>query len=103
MTPGAVVSIHVTARRGDPTELVMQCGVIAGKGIEGDRHFGQTRSRHVSLIEIEAIEALRRDYNVNIAPGDARREVVTSGVALNHLVGREFQVGEVRLLGTQLC
>jgi MOSC domain-containing protein YiiM len=29
--------------------------------------------------------------------------VVTRGVPLNHLVGREFQVGAVRLRGMRLC
>jgi len=33
----------------------------------------------------------------------ARRNVVTRGVPLNHLVGREFQIGAVRLRGTRLC
>jgi MOSC domain-containing protein YiiM len=28
---------------------------------------------------------------------------VTRGVPLNHLVGREFQVGAVRLFGRRLC
>jgi MOSC domain-containing protein YiiM len=55
------------------------------------------------LIEIEAIEALRRDYDIDIAPGLSRRNIVTRGVALNHLVEREFTVGEVILRGTRLC
>jgi MOSC domain-containing protein YiiM len=37
------------------------------------------------------------------SPGAARRNLVTRGVPLNHLVGREFQVGGVRLRGTRLC
>src|ERR1700693_5308349 len=36
-------------------------------------------------------------------PGAVRRNVVTRGVPINHLVGREFQVGAVRLRGTRLC
>ena len=60
-------------------------------------------SRQVTLIEIETIEALERDQNIAVAPGAARRNVVTRGVPLNHLVGREFQVGAVRLRGTRLC
>jgi MOSC domain-containing protein YiiM len=57
----------------------------------------------VTLIEIEAIEALERDYGVKLSPGDARRNIVTRGVALNHLVGKEFRVGEVVLRGIRLC
>jgi MOSC domain-containing protein YiiM len=57
----------------------------------------------VTLIEIEAIEALGRDYDTDLAPGLSRRNIVTRGVALNHLVEREFKVGPVTLRGTRLC
>jgi MOSC domain-containing protein YiiM len=57
----------------------------------------------LTLIEAEAIEALKRDYDVDLAPGEARRNVVTDGVPLNHLVGHEFQIGEVRVRGIRLC
>jgi MOSC domain-containing protein YiiM len=84
---------------------------VAGKGLEGDRYFNQvgTYSNHpgigrqVTLIEIEAIEALKQDYDIELNPGASRRNIVTRGVALNHLVGREFKVGEVRLRGDRLC
>ena len=33
----------------------------------------------LTLIEAEAIEALKRDYNVELAPGEARRNLVTAG------------------------
>jgi len=59
--------------------------------------------REVTLIEIEAIEALESERNIAITPGATRRNVVTRGVPLNHLVGREFQLGAVRLRGTRLC
>ncbi len=55
------------------------------------------------MIEAEAIEALKRDYNFELAPGEARRNLVTRGVALNHLVGRDFQIGEVKIRGIRLC
>src|SRR5262252_4823708 len=85
--------------------------VIVGKGLEGDRYFSKLGTyskdpgsgRDVTLIEIEAIEALKRDYQIEIDPGQARRNVVTRNVALNHLVDREFKIGEVVLRGTRLC
>src|SRR5438093_10901328 len=43
------------------------------------------------------------DKELAFSPGDARRNVVTRGVALNHLVGEEFLVGGVRLRGIRLC
>jgi len=46
---------------------------------------------------------MARDNELAIAPGEARRNVITRGTPLNHLVGREFVVGSVRLRGIRLC
>lgn len=85
--------------------------VVAGRGLQGDRYYEGVGTysthpgsgREVTLIESEAIEALKRDYGVEIEAAQARRNIVTRAVALNHLVGREFTIGEVRLRGTRLC
>jgi MOSC domain-containing protein YiiM len=62
------------------------------------------------MIEAEALEALARgdrkseqDRGVALAAEESRRNIVTRGVPLNHLVDREFFVGKVRMLGTRLC
>jgi len=111
MFRGDVVSIHVAATTGIPMESHQHVEAIAGRGLEGDRYFDGTGhwsnssgvSREITLIEIESIEALAREKNIEITPGAARRNLVTRGVPLNHLVGREFRVGGVRLRGTRLC
>ncbi len=108
MADGAVHSIHIADGRGEATRPVEQVRAVPGMGLEGDRHFGRAaaepgRGREVTLVEIEAIEALEREYDIRLNPGDARRNIVTRGAALNHLVGREFRVGEVVLRGVRLC
>lgn len=111
MFKGEVVSIHIAPRAGLPMEARAQVQAIAGRGLEGDRYFDGSGywsnnsgvDRDITLIEIEAIEALDREKKITITPGAARRNLVTRGVPLNHLVGREFQVGAVRLHGTRLC
>jgi MOSC domain-containing protein YiiM len=111
MADGVVASIHIADSPSGPTRPVPEILAVAGRGLEGDRYFAGTGSwsdhpgggREVTLIESEAIEALERDHGVSIDPGDARRNIVTQGVALNHLVGRGFAVGEVRLRGLRLC
>lgn len=108
---GSVVSIHVAPAGSTPVVSVEEIQAIAGKGLEGDRYFRKTGSysktpgsgREVTFIEIEAIEALQREYQIDIDAAQARRNIVTRGVALNHLVDREFAVGEVVLRGTRLC
>jgi MOSC domain-containing protein YiiM len=111
MANGKIVSIHIALSAAAPTKLVGEARAVAGKGLEGDRYFigsgtyskpGATSAK-VTLIEIEAIEALKRDYGIELAPGESRRNIATRGVALNHLVGREFKIGAVVLRGTHLC
>ena len=108
---GTVVSIHTTATNAAPLGSTDIVRAVPGRGLEGDRHFQRQakppRKRgsgsDVTLIEAEAIEALKRDYGIDLPPGDTRRNIVTRGVPLNHLVGREFLVGSVRLHGAELC
>ncbi|MEE9275992.1 MAG: MOSC domain-containing protein [bacterium] len=111
MFRGEVVSIHVTAAGGAPMEATPEVRALAGVGLEGDRYAtgagtyskSQGAQRQVTLIEIEAVEALERDLGLRLSPGDSRRNIVTRGVPLNHLVGVEFRVGgEVLLRGVRL-
>jgi MOSC domain-containing protein YiiM len=111
VTATRVVSIHVAAVAGAPMASVREARAVPARGLEGDRYFARAgaarkpggRPRDVTLIEIEAIEALARDYGITLDPGAARRNLVTRGAPLNHLVGREFRVGEVLLRGEGLA
>jgi MOSC domain-containing protein YiiM len=106
-----VISIHVAVVGGAPMKPVTNVLAVVGKGLEGDRYASKLGTysnqpgsgRDVTLIEIEAIEALKRDYGIDLDPGLARRNIVTRGVPLNHLVEKEFKIGEAILRGTRLC
>ncbi len=41
--------------------------------------------------------------DVGLAPAEARRNVVTQGVALETLIGKRFRVGEVECYGDRIC
>ena len=111
MTNPRVLSIHVAAEAGKPLAEVKETRAVPGKGLEGDRYFDKRGTysarpgtgREVTLIESEALEAAKKDYAIELPPGSHRRNVVTQGIALNHLVGQEFTVGTARLKGTRLC
>jgi MOSC domain-containing protein YiiM len=111
MIRGRVAGIYITAQPGARLNEVREVAARAGAGLVGDRYGAGAGTfskpdkpdRQVTLIEAEALEALRRDYEIDLTPADARRNVLTRGVALNHLVGREFRVGDVRLRGLRLC
>jgi MOSC domain-containing protein YiiM len=111
MWKGKLVSIHIAPGAAATLRSVAEARVVPGKGIEGDRYFEGTgtwskhpgNGREVTLIEIEAIEALAHESEIQLGAGDSRRNLVTRGVPLNHLVGRQFRVGNVRLKGMRLC
>ncbi len=111
MVKPAVVSIHIARGAKEPTFAVNEVRAVPGKGLEGDRYFNLTGTfcdnpgpaYEVTLIEIEAVDALKRDCGLELNAGETRRNIVTRGVALNHLVGREFKVGPVLLRGIRLC
>jgi MOSC domain-containing protein YiiM len=111
MSQGKVISIHIAAVAAAPIKSVAEVIALAGRGLEGDRYANKLGTysnepgsgRDVTLIECEAIEALERDYQIKLASGQSRRNIVTRGVALNHLVGKEFSIGAVVLRGTRLC
>jgi MOSC domain-containing protein YiiM len=108
---GTIVSIHMAAIGTAPMNAVTNARAVVGRGLEGDRYFNKAGTysndpgsgRDITLIEIEAIEALRRDYAIELDPSQARRNIVTQGAALNHLVDREFKIGDVILRATRLC
>ena len=108
---GRVESIHIATTAEATMRGVAEIRAIAGVGLEGDRYATRTGTfsakpkpgRQITLVEAEAIEALERELGLKLDPGETRRNLVTRGVALNHLVGREFQVGAVRLRGHELC
>src|SRR5262245_37664505 len=111
MFQGQLHSIHITGTKAAALQSVPEVQAIVGRGLEGDRYclkegtysVKEGPDREVTLIEIEAVEALAREASIELQPGQARRNLVTRGVPLNHLVGREFSVGEVILRGIRLC
>ena len=111
MLTGTVASIYITTESSKEMISIPEVRAVAGKGLEGDRYFTRKGffshkpgpDREVTLIESEAIEALERDHGISFGLGDSRRNIVTRGVPLNDLVGREFRVGDVTLRGMRLC
>jgi MOSC domain-containing protein YiiM len=110
MWAGKIESIHIADGAKAPMQSVNHVAAIAGVGLEGDRYanrqgtfFKPEPDFELTLIEAEALESMARDYRIKLEPGNARRNLVTRGVALNHLVGREFRIGNVVIRGIRLC
>lgn len=105
MDNGQLILIYITPSEGQLMQMIDQVNAVPGKGLVGDRYYSKTNARpdsQVTLIEIETIQALEKE-GILLSPGETRRNLVTQGIALNNLVGKEFWVGRVRLRGHRLC
>jgi MOSC domain-containing protein YiiM len=108
-----VIEIYIAPAAGTELQSVPEAVLEAGRGIVGDRYHRQigTFSEKLkdkadwqaTLIELEEVERFNAEFNCNFGPGRFRRNIVTSGVRLNDLVGRRFHVGEALLEGIRLC
>jgi MOSC domain-containing protein YiiM len=111
MFRGTLVGIFTAPSSGEPMHEHPRIDAVAGCGLAGDRYAadvalhdrGNTKVRHVTLLEEETVAALRRDHGIDVKPILLRRNLLTRGVPLSHLVGRRFRVGGVVLEGTELA
>jgi len=102
---GLVLAICICPTAGGQMEQVPFVQVIAGQGLAGDRYStgegsfnrGEQGRRQVTLINGLFFENSGFDFV------DSRRNIVTYGVELMWLIGREFQVGEAKLRGIKYC
>jgi MOSC domain-containing protein YiiM len=90
----------ITIGESDALRPVDSVSAVAGKGLEGDRHFRPDGARPggaITLVEAEVLE------DVGLSGPQSRRQVVTRGVRLNDLIGARFFVGEVECEGVEIC
>ncbi len=97
--------IYISHEQGGVQFELESVMVVAGAGIEDDRYFGHRDEpgQNITLIEAEEIEAFLSKYDRPHDLSISKRNLVTRGVRLNSLVGKEFSVGDVRLRGVELC
>jgi MOSC domain-containing protein YiiM len=104
---GKVEAIFLAPEEGVPPAPVERVRALAGRGLEGDRYFApeghEQPGRALTLIQLEALEALAEERGIRLAPGASRRQLQTRGIDLNDLVGKRFRVGDVECLGVELC
>jgi MOSC domain-containing protein YiiM len=103
---GTVEAIFVAAAAGGPAFALEAVRALAGRGLEGDRHVAGTGTfpsglpgSALTLIEAEVCDS----FDPRLEADEHRRNVVTRGIDLGGLVGREFTIGEVRCRGMRLC
>jgi hypothetical protein len=101
---GSVAGLLLAAEAEGPLVSVDEALAVAGRGLEGDRYAagrgtfsGPGRGYELTLVEAEVLAGIDLSWE------QARRNIVTRGIALNALVGRRFIVGSVECVGRRLA
>ena len=104
---GQVVALYIAPTAGAPMQALTTAHLVPGRGIVGDRFYARrasapnadTGQSDVTLVEQEALDALRSLEATEEAGASARRNIVVRGYALYQLVGQRFCIGPVTLYG----
>lgn len=107
----SVVAIFTCRAKGLPMQESVSVKAFEGLGLENDRYALRTGAypstgslpRDVSLISLEAIHEANRVSGTSFTMAETRRNIVTTGIDLNPLVGKAFRVGDVKMYGVELC
>ena len=114
-----IQAIYLATTAGSKMQAINHVRVKAGFGIEGDRYALGTgayskvepaKVRQISLISSLGIETandwLRAGDEPTFNGSETRRNIVLDGITateLNNLVGKQFHLGNLLLLGSEIC
>lgn len=103
---GRVEAIFVASSAGSPARSLDSVRALRGRGLDGDRHLSG-RGTFPSGLPGSALTLIEQEVCASFSPplaaAEHRRNVVTSGIDLNALVGHEFAIAGVRCRGKRLC
>jgi hypothetical protein len=101
---GRVAAILTAPDAEGPMAPVENADAVAGRGLAGDRYHdgrgtfsGPGRGYQLTLVEAEVLDS------IDLPWAEARRNIVTRGIALNALVGHRFTIGAVECVGRRLA
>ena len=108
-----VEQIYIAREKRGPIEELSEAYLETNKGIKGDRYHAVSEAAlergddpgiyQLTLIDKGALDEFLTTQDSDLSYGDFRRSVITSGIDLNALVGKDFTIGDVHLQGTELC
>lgn len=105
MPKGLVLGIAIGPIAQEPMQNRFEVMAIEGQGLEGDRYSrgegsynkGNVGKRQVTLINAAFIPTSGFTFI------ETRRNIMTSGVELMWLIGKEFDIGDARFRGVKYC
>lgn len=109
---GKILEIYIAEAGAQPVAQ-SAVEVEANKGIVGDRYYNGrgtfsekltgNRKSEITFIAAEDIDQFNTSQTESLSYGDVRRNVITQGVELKDLIGREFSIGAARFQGIEHC
>jgi MOSC domain-containing protein YiiM len=111
MFTGRLVAIFTTTEAAKPMTAAAELRAIEGVGLEGDRYSTEAGTysdrpgphRQVTFVEREVIASVNDEAGIELGEHETRRNLVTEGVPLHHLIGHTFRVGDVVFRGIKSC
>ena len=102
---GKVLEIGISENKSSKIVSVNEVEAIKGKGLIGEKHFKEDNKKRsqITLIEIENINHYNKMTETKIPAINFLRNIVTEGIRLNVLVGKEFFIGKVKVRAHDLC
>jgi len=102
---GKVLEIGISKNKNNKIVNVNEVEAIEGKGLVNERHFKENNEKRcqITLIEIENINHYNKLTGTTIPAINFLRNIVTEGIKLNELVGKEFLIGSVKVKAHDLC
>ena len=100
-----VILIGISKDHSSPIINVQSVEAIKGKGLVGEKHFKENneKRKQITLIEIENINHYNKITGTAIPAVNFLRNIVTEGIQLNVLFGKEFFIGTVKVKAHDLC
>ena len=102
---GKVILIGISKNHNSPITNVRSVEAIKGKGLVGEKHFKENneKRKQITLIEIENINHYNKITGTAIPAVNFLRNIITEGIQLNVLFGKEFFIGMVKVKAHDLC
>ena len=102
---GKVLKIGISENKSSKIVSVNEVEAIKGKGLIGEKHFKEENKKRsqITIIEIENINHYNKITGTKIPAINFLRNIVTQGIRLNVLIGKEFFIGKVKVKAHDLC
>tara|TARA_B100001063_G_C16743352_1_gene546057 strand:- start:1060 stop:1506 length:447 start_codon:yes stop_codon:yes gene_type:complete len=100
-----VFKLGISEKNNQKIKEIQSIEVVMNQGIVGDRHFKEFNDPYcqLTIIESENVDYYNYKYGLDIPYINFRRNIITKGIQLNGLIGKEILIGNVKVKGIDLC